>query len=93
MPYHPRRFTHIFTVSALFATLTLATGNTLAASCKEVTSQSACEKRADCTWVKGYKRKDGAKVKAYCRAKGTKKKATKKTSQRKPETVQKKGNK
>lgn len=51
----------------------------LARECKETTSQSACERSATCSWVKGYViskgKQKGKKVSAYCR-----KKAGKKTS-------------
>lgn len=87
MPLSRLRRPAILAASALFVVLTLPAGGAMAAkSCKEVTTQSACEKRNDCTWVKGYTRKDGAKVKPYCRAKGGKAKSTRgdKSSSAKP---------
>ena len=79
------RFAVAVSSATLIAALLLPAGAALAASCKEITSQSACEKRTDCTWVKGYTRKDGAKVKAYCRSKGGhSKKKTTKSSKEKP---------
>ncbi len=55
-----------------------------ATQCKEIESRATCERRSDCIWVSGYKRKDGVRVNPYCRASG--KKGARKSSTRKSST-------
>ena len=72
---------------SLSMTLGLASllpGASLAESqCKGLENQ-ACERKADCSWVDGYKRKDGKQVSSYCRA--TSKQSTTTSSTTKKDT-------
>ncbi len=50
------------------AILAAAGGSVQAADCNGL-DKTACERRAECTYVDSYTRKDGTKVSAHCRSK------------------------
>ena len=61
-------------LAALAVALLVALGGNPAiaeSACKGL-EQSACGKKADCSWVKGYTRKDGVNVSGHCRTKNAK---------------------
>jgi hypothetical protein len=59
------------TLGTLILSLSLCFGaaSAQAASACKGSEKSACERRGDCTWVKGYKRKDGVQVASHCKSK------------------------
>jgi hypothetical protein len=53
----------------LSLSLCLGAASAQAASDCKGSEKSACERRDDCSWVKGYKRKDGVQVASHCKSK------------------------
>ena len=55
-------------ISIIFTAFMAPVGLHAESECKGST-ESACKKNANCTWVSSYKHKDGKQVSAYCRNK------------------------
>lgn len=68
-----------------FVMMTMLPAASLAESQCKGMEKSACERKTDCTWVDGYKRKDGKTVSSYCRSvsASASKSSTKKTDTKK----------
>ncbi len=58
----------LFGISVAFGMMTMLPAASLAESQCKGLEKNACERKADCSWVEGYKRKDGKKVSSYCRS-------------------------
>lgn len=70
-------------ISIAFGMMTMLPGASLAESQCKGMEKGACERKTDCTWVDGYKRKDGKTVSSYCRSVSKTPKADKKTEDKK----------
>lgn len=82
------------TLSTFILSLSLCLGaaSAQAASACKGSEKSACERRDDCSWVKGYKRKDGVQVAGHCKSKpkSSEKSSSKKSdSKKKPDSKKK----